>query len=163
MQPPWELTVCNFYLFHHKDNWKFSQFLSTWVFAHLSQNNVDLLDVTMVCDDCAKQVVGDGQTHGQTISLGPKYCFPGTQIQFPRDPNTISQGPKYNFPGTQILFPRDPLLQPMLATCCCSCSVPSSQVLIAISIWKETWNFMFAGNLKSYLKLSGRTRTLRVT
>ena len=31
------------------------------------------------------------------------------------------------------------------------------------SIWKETWNFMFAGNLKSYLKLSGRTRTLRVT
>ena len=29
----------------------------------LSQNNVDFLDVTMVCDDCAKQVVGDGQTH----------------------------------------------------------------------------------------------------
>ena len=43
----------------------------------------------------------------------------------PFDPNII-------FSGTQIIFLRDPLLQPMLATCCCSCFVPSSQVLTAL-------------------------------
>ena len=119
----------------------------------LSQNNLDLLDVTMVCDDCAKQVVGDGQTHGQTISLGPKYCFPGTQIQFPRDPNTVSQGPTTTTDAGDMLLL---MFCPLLSGSHCN-------VRISDSIWKETWNFMFAGNLKSYLKLSGRTRTLRVT
>ena len=72
---------------------------------------------------------------------------------FPWDPNTISQGPTTTTDAGDMLLL---MFCPLLSGSHCN-------VRIWDSIWKETWNFMFAGNLKSYLKLSGRTRTLRVT
>ena len=52
------------------------------------------------------------------------------------DYRIISLGPKLK------LF-RDPLLQPMLAPCCRSCSVSTSQVLISNACWRLEWWMWF--------------------